>query len=1055
MKRLIAILFLSAAGAATIHFAAGDRSPPEEGASNRIQAFSPWAPVDQAERVTRRAVSPGSAGDRAIPLRTAAPPEREPRRIELPLPGGKSLSGAVSRTHRHPNGDTSLRVESASGDTALVTLGQSGVFARIHAGGDVIQVTTDHSGTWMLDLSTPGFEVDHFGHDVISAARSNRPGDETAAWSPPADLASHSGDTITRIDVMMIHPPALAQRYPGSLLATRFNHFVGIANQALVDSRIDAQVELVHFEQTGYNRHQANNLALRDLGDALDGESIPGLAGLANTREQKGADIVAMIWPHDIETRGSCGIAYFPSIESGGQGEARFGVHITNDGVSNWSVCSDAVFAHELGHNLGAQHQRDTIASPDPQSDNFAWTRDGRWHTLMGSFGTGHVDRYRRLDVYSNPAVQCGGEPCGSTQTGNGADNAGLMNDLAPVIAAYAGEAAIAEAHVDPSDGDQDGDGTPDRNDPFPFDPYDGGDPPEVEPELVFDDRRLASPPGDARWELLVVSSGNDRVLSWGLDGRYRGVVVAPEPVNPGPVLTEYSDLLADDAGRLYLLASEDLRRFDRLSGRLIDVFLDSALPGPRTLKSSFPRAMGWLSGDRLAVLGDNAIEVYDEDGEHLNPLTQAEPSTDPMGWSRAMDLPLRALAQFRNQLYVAEAGQNRIMAFSALNGFRGLDLAGPGEGGLTDPWDMAVGPDDLLYVANGSADNVLRFDPEAGEFVDVFVDAGSGGLDFARALAFGPQGDLFVASRNSNQVLRFDPSGNFTGVATEQLGGDALEAPENLLVAPVVDEVGPGHSGHYFVPERGGEGWLLEILDADRAAISWFTYPPASFAATEQAWVVGVGDIEGSRIVFDDVLATRLADPDRPIATANIEVLPWGTLTLDFNNCRYGRASFDSPLFESSGELDFVRLIAIDGLPCGSVPQPPSPAAPGISGQWSDPESSGQGWFMQELGEGRVFTAWFTYDTNGEQAWVVGEGLIDGKRLEFDELTLTGGTDFGGDFDADAVDYTPWGELVFEFENCDLATATYSSVLPQFGNGELKPRRLTDLDGLDCSLPE
>jgi hypothetical protein len=979
--------------------------------------------------------------------------EEHPREIRLPLSPTKTWDGNVTATHAHDNGDLTLVAGSRPGERAVLTVGRAGVFARVQSAGRTFELNTRASGSWLLDLSDERLDVDHFGQDAVAAADSDTSGGKSPPWLPPAELERHTGESAL-INVMFLHTPAMAERYPGELLETRINHLVAIANQALVDSKIDAQVRLTGLEETDYSRHQDNASALSDLRNALSGEIIPGLEGLLGRRLLYAADLVVLTWPHDIETRGACGIAYYPQIESNGQPRLELGVQITNDGQSNWSVCSDAVFTHELGHNLGAQHQRETIQSPDPQAANFAWTRAGRWHTVMGSFGTGHVDRYRRLDLFSNPSVRCGSERCGSITAGDRADNAGHMNGLAPTVAAYIGTAGRTVDHPEPSRPDTDGDGILDRDDPYPFDSDNGTGPTEPLPTADFSERVLSSTTGDTGQELLVVSSGNDRVLSFDLDGRFRGRVAEPGPVNAGPVLTGFSDLLTDGAGRLYLLASEDVRRFDRLSGRLIDVFLDSALPGPRELQSSFPRAMAWLDDDRLAVLGDNAIEIYDDRGRRLNPASDEAPGTEPSHWSDPVDLPLRALVQVDDVLFVAEASTPRVMSFAAGEGTRGGDVADAARR-LTDPRDMALGPDGRVYVANGSADNILRFDPQQRRFVDTFIPAGRGGLDFARALAFGADGDLFVASRDSHAILRFDgDSGQFIGVVADD-ATSSLDSPQELVIAPVVDEIGAGHSGHYYVPARSGEGWLLEILDDERAAISWFTYPPQGGEDGDQAWVVGVGEIEGRRIVFEDMLATRLTDPNAPIEADNITQRPWGRLEMDFGHCGFGQAHYDSPLFEDSGTLDFARLITIDGLPCGSRPRSPLPGAPGISGQWNDPDSSGQGWFLQEIGDGRVFTAWFTYDEQGRQAWVVGEGTLEGRTLRFDDLVLTRGAAFGSDFDPEAVERLAWGSLEFRFDDCSAAVADFESVLPEYGSGRLRPQRLTVLDQLDCNLTD
>lgn len=1070
MKRVLSILLLVLAATASvpiIQFTLGpDEGPPGShpsqatGERTAPEPFAPWTLKEPARNPSVSIDGASSPWTGEAPLRISPGlATMTTQRMALPLPSGRTFHAPVVRAHEHANGDLSLVGQNESGHRALVTVGRDGVFARVHTGDSILQVSTDRRGSWLTDLSDEALAVDDFGDDGAldgagsgpTAAKAKRQASAPAAAEP----ARHAAPSMTQIDVMFLYPPSIQVRYPGTLLDTRLNHLVAIANQALVDSGIRAQVRLTHHERTSYGRSQSTSGALSDLRDALMGETVPGLAELARTRRQYAADIVVLTWPHDIETRGGCGRAFLPQVDSSGQARGELGVQVTNDGRSNWSVCSDAVFAHELGHNLGALHQRDTYESPDPEARNFAWVRSGRWHTLMGSFGTGHVDRYRRLDVFSNPATRCAGEPCGSSSPGDRADNATHMNELVPLVANYLGQPQTVDQHPDPSENDRDGDGVPDRDDPYPFDPHDGDVPPQTQPDTAFSPRRTRDPQSADDWELLVVSSGNDRVLSWGLDGRFKGVVAEPQPVNRGPVLTGYSDLLVDGQGRLYLLASEDVRRFDRLSGRLIDVHLDSQLPGPRTLKSSFPRAMQWLGSDRLVVLGDRAIEVYDDQGEHLNPLENFEASTEPTNWNEAMALPLRAAVANGGQLLVAEAGFNSIMSFTTGRGLRGPSVALPGSGGLRDPRDMAIGPDGLLYVANGSADNVLRFDPVRRSFVDEFVAAGSGGLSFARALAFGPDGELYVASRDNDSVLRFD---GLTGDYIEPVvdaGSGLLDSPESLVIAPVIDEIGPGHSGHYFVPSRSGEGWLLEILDRDRAAISWFTYPPTDADIAEQAWVVGVGEIAGNRIVFEDMLATRLTDADAPIESANLDLLPWGTLTLEFEHCRYGRAEYDSELFAASGVLHFDRLVTLDGLPCGSAPRSPTADAPGVSGQWSDPASNGQGWFLQELGDGKVFTAWFTYDENGQQAWVVGNGELEGNRLVFEDLVQPVGARFGADFDAGDIEARPWGRLEWIFEDCNAASASFESLLPQYGQGELAPERLTRLDSLDCAVGE
>ncbi|MEE4331579.1 MAG: zinc-dependent metalloprotease family protein [Wenzhouxiangella sp.] len=1082
MLRLATVCLIAVQIAALIAILAltGDDRPSDRTASVTDSERSPgaqpplraWVPVGPSDPT--RLSGPGGSGFEQLPperiqaIRMSDQVAFRGDELSLDLGSAGQHRLRVVGDFRHPNGDISIHArgigqpdEAASGTgrfeaRATLTHGESGSFGRISTADGLFLVHSDATGTWLIDLNDPRVEVDRFDHDVAAlpklppaAASSTKSAGKRAGSAADSDVSSASGPV--RIDVMFVYTPDMLERYPDGLIETRLNHLVAIANQAMVDSLAPITVRLVHHRSIDYQRHRNNSDTLRDLYFALSGESIPGLTELRADRLAYGADIVALTWPHDIETRGSCGLAFFPRRSDAGVWDTSLGVHIDNDGASNWSVCSDAVFTHELGHNLNAEHQRSQSSGDDPDRANYAFISDFRYHTVMGSFGTGHVSRHDRLPVFSNPAIQCGGAPCGSIEPGRGADNTTEIVRLAPIVAGYATATDVAPVERPaPSSPDSDGDGQDDWSDSHPFDPRDGEADPDPPAEFVFEPRQLRDTEGVEDWELLIANAGSDQVLSYDLEGGFRGLRVAPEPVNPGPILTEFTDMVLDDSGRIYLLASEDVRRFDRLSGELVDVWLDSALPEPRELGTSFPRALNFLPGKQLVVLGDERIERFGPTGLRLNIGGRPEPSTEPGHLNDAMDLALRAAGFWALKLYVAEASTNRIIAFNTATGLRQPDLAGSGNPHVRDPRDIVFSPDGHLLLANGSAGNVLRYNVSENRFVDEFVAAGAGGLVMARALAFGPDGDLYVACMETHRVLRFDGE---TGEYLGDLVASRLDAPTSLAFAPLIDEVHPGHSGHFYSPERSGEGWLIEILDDGDATLGWFTYP-AGDDSGEQAWIVGYGAIEGNRIIYDDVLITangRFADASDDI-NPGIDV--WGRIIVEFFSCDQGRIHFEGPEAFGSGSHFFSRLIRTHGRPCGSIPTPPSAGAPGISGQWYDPDVRSQGWFFEEIRPGEVFAAWFTYDAEGRQAWIVGNGTFADRTAHFDELVITRGTRFGDAFDPAAVERLDWGTMQVQFEDCNAAVLEYVSVDPAYGSGILHPTRLSSIDGLECALP-
>jgi hypothetical protein len=123
---------------------------------------------------------------------------------------------------------------------------------------------------------------------------------------------------------------------------------------------------------------------------------------------------------------------------------------------------------------------------------------------------------------------------------------------------------------------------------------------------------------------------------------------------------------------------------------------------------------------------------------------------------------------------------------------------------------------------------------------------------------------------------------------------------------------------------------------------------------------------------------------------------------------------------------------------------------SPSISGAWYDPTHNGEGWLLEILGDGQALLAWFSYDPDGNQAWFINVGVVDGNTIMFD-LLIPSGTDFGPTFDPDEVDRPAWGTATFTFDSCNSGSMTYDSPLQGYGSGSLGLTRLTNLSGLEC----
>ena len=87
--------------------------------------------------------------------------------------------------------------------------------------------------------------------------------------------------------------------------------------------------------------------------------------------------------------------------------------------------CSSNAMTHELGHNLGLVHSK----AQGDRDGSFFWSRghgeSGKFSTLM-SYPQAYTPRAQTVQYYSNPEIQCNGEPCGAaiTDLDNGANSA-------------------------------------------------------------------------------------------------------------------------------------------------------------------------------------------------------------------------------------------------------------------------------------------------------------------------------------------------------------------------------------------------------------------------------------------------------------------------------------------------------------------------------------------------------------------------------------------------------------------------------------------------------
>jgi NHL repeat len=175
-----------------------------------------------------------------------------------------------------------------------------------------------------------------------------------------------------------------------------------------------------------------------------------------------------------------------------------------------------------------------------------------------------------------------------------------------------------------------------------------------------------------------------------------------------------------------------------------------------------------------VADAGHDRIAVFGDGGEFLTAFGETTLS-EPSG----IDVDAAVLGA---TVFVADKGNDRIAAFSSAGS------ALPSIEALTSPRDVIVAGGDL-YVANFGKEEVDVFSKE-GAFIRSFGGTGSGQgeLNGPVALAQEDAGGVYVADETAERIVRFDAAGSFLDVAP---------------AVPNVAGVGLACGGNVFATER------------------------------------------------------------------------------------------------------------------------------------------------------------------------------------------------------------------------------------------------------------
>lgn len=959
---------------------------------------------------------------------------------QITLPGG--VRYRLHRLHRsaHSNGDVTIAAAlhgAGAQFSVLTTIGPQASFGTWTTPQGSFRFESFGTHGWLIDLAHPQLRIE--------AA------DEHAIGSPPPDAetpAARLKNHETVIDVMFIYSDGFSLRYPGSIGQTRMNHLVAVANQYLANSAVSAVVRLVAHHPSGYPDSDGSNAtALERMRDALLGQPSP-FGNLPQLRSSSGADIIAFLRPHDIELRGSCGIAFFPT------GSADVGVHVVSDGFSSWSLCSDDVFTHELGHNLGAEHQNG--ANSANAGFGTAHVVPGQFHTVMGSFGSGHPDRQKSLPRFSNPGIFCGGRPCGVFGV---SDNARRIRSNLVLVSGYlAPLAGAASVEAPPAtDPDPDGDGVPDSVDSFPFDARyhsdrDGDGVPDELDVFPDDPAEWADTDGDGVGDNADPDRDGDAVANeldaFPLDpnesqdsdgdgvGDNRDAFLQDRREwsdTDGDGLGDNADADADGDGLADLRAGATPAETDVLvvsagTDRVLRFEGDSGLfAGVELAEAHIPQAFGFQSSlawnphqKSLYVLNSSELRRYDRASrQRSDRFLGNDPRHSAVGLPSGFPVGLSLLSD--GTVLLADGGSNTLWRRDAISG---MEQSG-GVFGLSNlfaayPRSTAIDGAGRLWTLERDG-RLMEFDVANGMLLRRFTPriGTQAALDDPVTMVVGPNGtSLFITDARQHRVLRIEPAQPDAASVFVQAGAGGLDTPTGLAFAA---------DGQLLVSSSANDR-VLRFDGATGAALGVFSQAPAGVLQQPRALLVvpkvadrfprdaqrrfrpiaggwsnparsGHGlDLQASGSGLGVVWYTYDAE-GRPLwylAAGDLVGDSWSAPLLKFR--WQNGAAVSSVVGSASLQFSSERNAVFSWtLPEGSGSEPMRPLAVGLSSEtqypsaaWYRPQESGWGLSITQQGDLRYAMA-FVYDADGEPVWFGGATTDPADPQRIDMLWFDG----------------------------------------------------------------
>ena len=335
-----------------------------------------------------------------------------PARLEVPTPDGSVLSAEQSVFEDRGGGDLmwSGGQRGAAYDTVVLTVEGGRLVGRFGAaGGGVYQIHAERDGRGgMAPLVGPGPDgpVPLCG---VKPDAEDFPGGAVrfAAGPVAADLPERVSNPQShdRLDILVAYTATAAENWAdrgGPVAAIR--HAGDYLKMVFRNNRIEVEPHIVHIAQAS----AALDRAGRDLGRHMSGRFPLSSAfsrdgDLRRLRHEHRADLLHLFTGERAALLGACGAAFTLSRHHTARSYSPNADAWTSNTPHD---CQDyaATFVHEIGHNLGANHDPPNVRDPGHLIRPYAVGHADL--EVMPSLGTAMSFRGQPVPFFSTPRIR-------------------------------------------------------------------------------------------------------------------------------------------------------------------------------------------------------------------------------------------------------------------------------------------------------------------------------------------------------------------------------------------------------------------------------------------------------------------------------------------------------------------------------------------------------------------------------------------------------------------------------------------------------------------------